>query len=92
MRKISIDLSQIKSYEQLQDILQEKFEFPDFYGKNWNAFWDAITGLIEMPEKVEIIGWEYFSAAFPEDSILLLKCLEEYNKQPDLKSFEILIK
>ena len=49
MRKISIDLSQIESYEQLQDILQEKFEFPDFYGKNWNTFWDAITGLIEMP-------------------------------------------
>jgi RNAse (barnase) inhibitor barstar len=89
MTILYIDLSEVQSFDQLQEILKEKFCFPDFYGQNWNAFWDSITGLVQMPDKLEIAGWQHFSNSFPEDAEILVECLEDYNKQTDLKKIEI---
>ncbi|MFE9574497.1 barstar family protein [Streptomyces sp. NPDC006692] len=30
--------------------LEREFDFPYFYGRNWDAFWDAVTGLVEIPD------------------------------------------
>jgi RNAse (barnase) inhibitor barstar len=91
MTRISIDVSVIESSEQLQKLLKESLRFPDFYGNNWDAFWDSITGLVAMPEKFEITGWQHLTKVLPKDAELLLECLNDYNKEPDLKKIELLI-
>ena len=77
---VTIDLREVISSKDLQIVLMEKLEFPDFYGKNWNAFWDAITGLVEMPQKIIFLGWDTFSVKLPKDAEMLRNLFEDFNK------------
>lgn len=65
-KKVNIDLNNIETPKELQRVLKEKLEFPDFYGKNWNAFWDAITGLVELPESIVFENWKALEKNMPE--------------------------
>ena len=58
---VEIDLRAITSAEELHSLLMESLNFPGWYGANWDAFWDAITGLVEMPYTVRFLGWAQFS-------------------------------
>ncbi|MFD2216434.1 barstar family protein [Metabacillus endolithicus] len=81
---ITIDVSSINTSQELHLLLKEALELPNFYGENWDAFWDAITGLIELPVKIEFIGWESLEAKLPSDANVLLVCLNDFNEEfPD---------
>ncbi|WFO14848.1 barstar family protein [Cellulophaga baltica 4] len=69
----------------LHKTLSEKLNFPDFYGHNWDAFWDNITGLIEMPKSLVFYQFLEFQSKFPKDSEILTKFRFAFN-QLDLKS------
>lgn len=56
-------------------------DFPSWYGCNWNAFWDAITGLVEMPETLVLTGWNAFALRLPEDAKLMNECLDDMKNQ-----------
>jgi ribonuclease inhibitor len=79
MRKplIAVDMSEIASIDHLHQVLCEALDFPDWYGKNWDAFWDSITGLIEMPEQLQLIGWGVYAKRFPQDARIMKKCLDD---------------
>lgn len=77
VQTVNIDLSDVTSAAELHALLREKLGFPDWYGCNWDAFWDAITGLVEMPLKLQISGWQRFSSHLPRDAQLMQKCLEQ---------------
>ncbi len=74
---VEIDLAGVRTSEELQSLLSRSLDFPDWYGGNWNAFWDAITGLVDMPRCLRLAGWVEFSARLPEDARLLRKCLDD---------------
>lgn len=82
---ITVNLSEINSVAELHKTLSDKLNFPDFYGHNWDAFWDSITGLIEMPKSLIFYQFLDFQSKFPKDSEILTKCRFEFNKL-DLKS------
>jgi len=68
-------------------MLMERLEFPGWYGCNWDAFWDAISGLVEMPIVLRLEGWSAFSVRHPRDAQLLKECLDELaEKYPDSAS------
>lgn len=73
----TIDLSTISEPGQLHSALGTALGFPDWYGQNWDAFWDAITGLVEMPVKLEFVGWAEFSQRLPRDAQLMQQCLAD---------------
>ncbi|MFF3845719.1 barstar family protein [Streptomyces sp. NPDC002328] len=73
-----IDLTEVRSAEELQRLLQQELLFPDFYGRNWNAFWDAITGLVELPYDLTFTGWPTFSTALPPEARQLRRLLDDY--------------
>jgi RNAse (barnase) inhibitor barstar len=77
--------------KELHRLFKSKLKFPAFYGMNWDAFWDSITGLVLMPDELEIIELELFSKAFPKDAQIFLECLNDYNTQSDLKELKIVI-
>ena len=82
---INIDVSNIMNVEQLHSKLKKHLEFPHFYGMNWNAFWDTITGLVELPKKLVFTGWNIMAKNFPEDAELMVTLLQELNeKYPSL--------
>ncbi|QLG91469.1 barstar family protein [Pseudomonas yamanorum] len=84
---IKIDLSPINDSNQLHSTLRNALSFPDWYGQNWDAFWDAITSLVEMPIKLELVGWNLFSEHLPRDARLMRQCLTDMTiEYPDLAS------
>ena len=40
--KIIIDCSTCKYVDAIHEKLKESFGFPDYYGRNWSAFWDYL--------------------------------------------------
>ncbi|WP_085585536.1 MULTISPECIES: barstar family protein [unclassified Pseudomonas] len=72
---VKIDLSEVRSSAELHAILRDALQFPGWYGCNWDAFWDAITGLVEMPRHLHLLGWNILSGRLPEEARLLQKCL-----------------
>lgn len=73
-----IDLSAVRTAEELHRLLQRELGFPDFYGRNWNAFWDAITGLVDLPHELTFTGWPAFSTALPAEARRLRTLLDDY--------------
>ena len=72
---VTIDLSDINSSRQLHASLATALAFPSMYGMNWDAFWDAITGLVDMPQQLELRGWQAFAARLPAEAAILQRIL-----------------
>lgn len=80
-----IDLSYVESKDELHDTLALKLGFPDFYGKNWDAFWDCITDLVELPEQIIFEGTLALSQKLPKQVAQLQKCFEDLaNEYPTI--------
>ncbi|MFX3617473.1 MAG: barstar family protein [Sporolactobacillus sp.] len=78
---ISIDLRDVTDSEELQIFLQKKLDFPDFYGKNWDAFWDTITGLKKLPQNITFKHWDILKKRLPEDAESLMELLNDFNEE-----------
>lgn len=72
---VTIDLSDINTARQLHAALASALGFPSFYGMNWDAFWDAITGLVDMPQQLELRGWPAFATRLPAEAAILQRIL-----------------
>lgn len=84
--KLIIEVTNVRTNKELHLLLKEKLKFPDYYGENWDAFWDTITGMVELPNKIEFVGWSELAKRLPEDSIIMQECLLEHNQEfPDWK-------
>lgn len=76
---VVIDVNEIYTVRALHETLKKQLNLPDFYGMNWSAFWDAITGLIELPEKIVFSGWSNMKSFIPEDAAKLKDIMEQFN-------------
>ena len=74
---VEINLAAAWTAEELHTLLAESLGFPKFYGRNWDAFWDAITGLVAMPRRLRLVGWEVLASRLPADARLMRECLDE---------------
>lgn len=52
---ITLDLTECKYLGELHKRIKTAFDFPEYYGENWNAFWDLLWSECSA-DKVEIIG------------------------------------
>ena len=43
IKKATIDLTDCKHIMDLHERIKVSLSFPDWYGKNWDAFWDMIN-------------------------------------------------
>lgn len=87
LQLVEIDLQVITSAEELHSLLMESLNFPGWYGAHWDAFWDAITGLVDMPYTVRFLGWPQFSQRLPREAVLLKGYLTEMQGEyPQLAS------
>lgn len=82
---VRIDISNVTSTSELHARLAESLSFPSFYGKNWDAFWDSITGLVEMPEVLELRGIESLKSTLPRDAAQLMTCLNLGDHYPEIR-------
>jgi RNAse (barnase) inhibitor barstar len=78
---LTIDVSPAEDERSLHALLAQALEFPNFYGMNWSAFWDAITGLVQIPTHVRFAGWEHLNDRTPHGAAMLRQALERYQHQ-----------
>ncbi len=50
-----LDFSDCRYLGEVHKIIQEKLELPEWYGKNLDALWDALTGIMYVPANIKII-------------------------------------
>jgi ribonuclease inhibitor len=74
---VVFDLSSIASVRDLHLLMAKRLGFPEWYGPNWDAFWDVIIGLVPMPETLRLLGWASFQERFPRDAWIMEKCLTD---------------
>lgn len=78
---VTIDLGGVQDKEELHECLAQALKFPDWYGRNWDAFWDSITGLVDMPDVLEFQGWSAFAEAMPKESNQLADLFGEMSEK-----------
>ena len=76
---VVINVENVKDSQELHKLLKSELEFPHFYGMSWDAFWDAITGLVQLPEVTIIKGYKILKKDLPQDAEILVNTLERYN-------------
>ena len=78
---VTLQVGNIQDARELHLLLKRELEFPDFYGMNWDAFWDTITGLVELPETLRFDGWDQLTTVLPDDSQTLSELLHKFNEK-----------
>ncbi|MBN9522981.1 barstar family protein [bacterium] len=82
---VEIDVSCATTPRELQLLLLHTLDFPGWYGCNWNAFWDAVTGLVSMPRRLRLIGWAGLVTRLPGEARRMRECLDDMATQyPEL--------
>ena len=74
-----IDLSEVRTALALHELLARQLRFPDYYGKNWDAF-DECFGDPDagtLPVVVRFVGWEALAQRLPHEAKLLRGCVED---------------
>ena len=57
MKKYEFNRNEFKWGEEYYDLIQKKMNLPQFFGKNADALWDMLTGFIETPCEITLIGF-----------------------------------
>ena len=57
-KKYIIDFTEVNYYLEMHAVIWHAFEFSDYYGCNWSAFWDCLKDMYGEPIHIEIIGLE----------------------------------
>ena len=82
-KKYTIDFTNVKCFLEMHKIIQKSLEFPDYYGCNWDAFWDCLTDMYGEPIHIEIIGLDIIEHKFDNATnkmMTILQRFKHYNK------------
>ena len=77
MKEIILDLTDCKYLGELHESIRVAFDFPEWYGANWDAFWDLLRSECDA-EALEIIGRDTLPKEFDEQIELMKRVLEMF--------------
>ena len=81
-KKYVVDFTNVKYYLEMHEVIKKSLDFPDYYGRNWSAFWDCLSDMRGDPIHIEIIGIEVIERKFvnaAEKMIEILKRFKHFN-------------
>jgi ribonuclease inhibitor len=67
--ELEIDVSSVVTRGELHELLARALGFPDYYGRNWDAFDECIRE-VEIPASVRILGVESLQQRLPREAAL----------------------
>jgi RNAse (barnase) inhibitor barstar len=75
---VEIDVSDVKSREELQELLYSALNLPEYYGHNWDAFDECIRDLdIDLPSLVRVRGMLDLSESLPKEAATFRECASD---------------
>ena len=83
MKKYTLDFRGVEYYLEMHKVIQKSLDFPDYYGCNWDAFWDCLTNMVGRPIHIEIIGIETVIRKFGDAADVMIETLKEFKHYDD---------
>ncbi len=77
---IKLDLTGCKSLLKIHERIREAFDFPGWYGKNWDAFWDSLWSYMEA-NRVEIAGESNLPEKLKKEINIMNRLLDDMEKE-----------
>ena len=79
MQKYTIDFRNVKYYLEMHDIIRDSLDFPDYYGRNWYAYWDCLTDFFaaDEPVLIEILGLDVVEKLFGDAAKKIVDIMRE---------------
>ena len=77
---IKLDLTGCKYLDEIHDRIKEAFDFPEWYGKNWDAFWDSLWSHMEA-SRVEITGESKVPQSLTDDINIMNRLLDDMKRE-----------
>lgn len=74
----TIDFTNIKYYLEIHKTIQKALDWPDYYGCNWDAFWDCLTNMVGRQVHIKILGWDVIEQNFCDDAKIMVDILKEF--------------
>ena len=79
---ITLDLTGCKYLGEIHQRIKKTFDFPDFYGENWDAFWDLLRSECDA-DKVMVVGGDSVSKELSTSVQTMKGILEEFQELCD---------
>lgn len=76
IREFELDFSMCTTLGELYKEIREKLDLPDNCGRNLNALWDAVTGMMYTPARITVCN-RVKNAALTEDVKKIISILYE---------------
>ena len=80
MVRTVLDLTDCKRWGDMHERFKVALHFPDYYGHNWDAFWDSLSMESDV-EFVEIRGEHTMPESFQESLQMFHSLLEEHKQE-----------
>ena len=81
--KYTIDFTNVNHYLEMHFIIRQALDLPDYYGCNWDAFWDCLTDMVGRPIHIEIIGLDVIERNFDDAAKMMIDTLREFKHYDD---------
>lgn len=87
MKIVHVDASRIRDWATFHDVFAEAFGFPDFYGRNMDAWIDCMTSLDEEFSRVRVEEGDTVCACLDSVSEFKARCPEQYQAFVECAAF-----
>ena len=74
----TIDFTNVNHYLEMHFTIRQALDFPDYYGCNWDAFWDCLTNMVGRPIHIKIIGFDIIERKFENAAKIMMETLKEF--------------
>ena len=78
MKTIELDLTGCKHVIEIHERIREAFDFPEWYGENWDAFWDLLWS--ECDANMVIVKGENTLPKELDEQLAIMHEILEMNK------------
>ena len=75
-KTVTLDLTGCQSLGEIHQRIKKTFDFPDFYGQNWDAFWDLLRTECDA-NKIEVLGEDTVSKELEPSIEMINEILQE---------------
>lgn len=76
-KTVTLDLTGCRYLLELHNRIREAFDFPDFYGRNWDAFWDLLRSECDA-NTIIVIGSRSLPQDLKESGEMMLEILQKH--------------
>lgn len=79
-RTIELNIAHASTRESLHEMIAAAFDFPLYYGRNWDAFMDSMgDSPVLGPDPCHVVfkGWNLLSARLGREAMLMRDCIKD---------------